>query len=142
MCLLRTNFFLIVDNYCCSGEKISDEMEALVGLMRQFCTDSARSSQLRTQCARSLALCSFLSLEQPSSVLTSAAALRSIWIGTKSSTVSPVLFCAALAGWSLLVQQVSIGKSVKSKIESCLKKSTENMKFYFPGLEKCIALGF
>uniref|UniRef100_A0A915PX93 Interferon-related developmental regulator N-terminal domain-containing protein n=1 Tax=Setaria digitata TaxID=48799 RepID=A0A915PX93_9BILA len=88
------------------GEKVASEIEPIISFLCQLCTDPSRSLQLRSQCARSVALCTFLSLEQSASILASVAALRSIWFGTKSSDASAKLFTIALLGWSLLVHQV------------------------------------
>uniref|UniRef100_A0AAF5PH92 Interferon-related developmental regulator N-terminal domain-containing protein n=1 Tax=Wuchereria bancrofti TaxID=6293 RepID=A0AAF5PH92_WUCBA len=87
------------------GEKIASEMEPVVSLLCQLCTDPARNIQLRSHCACSVALCTFLCLEQPTSILASIATLRSIWVTAKSSAASVELFCAALSGWSLLIHQ-------------------------------------
>ncbi|KAK6110526.1 Interferon-related developmental regulator (IFRD) family protein [Brugia pahangi] len=87
------------------GEKVASEMEPVVSLLCQLCSDPARNIQLRSHCARSVALCTFLCLEQPTSILSSVATLRSIWVTAKSSAASVELFCAALSGWSLLIHQ-------------------------------------
>ncbi|CAG9534157.1 unnamed protein product [Cercopithifilaria johnstoni] len=87
------------------GEKIAGEMESIVSFLCQICTDPTRNVQLRSQCARSTALCTFLCLEQPATILASVAALRSIWFTVKSSAVSVKLFCVALSGWSLLIHK-------------------------------------
>lgn len=90
------------------GEKVASEMEPVVSLLCQLCSDPARNIQLRSHCARSVALCTFLCLEQPTSILASVATLRSIWVTAKSNAASVGLFCAALSGWSLLIHQVRI----------------------------------
>ncbi|VDK81141.1 unnamed protein product [Litomosoides sigmodontis] len=87
------------------GEKIANEMEAVVSFLCQVCTDPARNIQLRSQCALSAALCALLCFEQPASILASIATLRRIWFTTKSNASSVKLFCAALSGWSLLIHQ-------------------------------------
>uniref|UniRef100_A0A1I7VDR6 IFRD domain-containing protein n=1 Tax=Loa loa TaxID=7209 RepID=A0A1I7VDR6_LOALO len=87
------------------GEKIASEIEPVVSFLCQLCIDPARNIRLRSQCARSVALCTFLCVEQPTSVLATADTLRSIWFTAKSSAASVKLFCAALSGWSLLIHQ-------------------------------------
>ncbi|KAL3982227.1 Interferon-related developmental regulator (IFRD) family protein [Acanthocheilonema viteae] len=80
-------------------------MEPVVSFLCQLSIDPARNVYLRRQCARSVALCTFLYLEQPTSILASIVTLRSIWFTAKSSAVSLNLFCAALSGWSLLIHR-------------------------------------
>ncbi|VDP11756.1 unnamed protein product [Onchocerca flexuosa] len=85
------------------GEKIASEMEPVVSFLCQLSIDPSRNIQLRSHCARSVALCTILCLEQPALILASVAALRSIWFAEKSNAASVKLFCVALSGWSLLI---------------------------------------
>ncbi|MCP9265971.1 Interferon-related developmental regulator 1 [Dirofilaria immitis] len=87
------------------GEKISNAIEPVVRFLCQLCVDPARNVQLRSQCARSVALCTFLCFEQPALILASVAALRSAWFTEKSNAASVKLFCTALSGWSLLIHR-------------------------------------
>lgn len=89
-------------------------MEAVVSFLCEVCTDPARNVQLRSQCASSAALCTLLCFEQPASILASIATLRSIWFTAKSNAAFVKLFCAALSGWCLLIDQVRI-KGLKRK---------------------------
>ncbi|VDM38686.1 unnamed protein product [Toxocara canis] len=87
------------------GDSLSEEMEPVANILRQTCTDGSRVERLRAQCASSLALCTYLCIEQPASLSQSASALRSVWMTTKSNVVSTALFSAAVSGWSLLIDQ-------------------------------------
>uniref|UniRef100_A0A914ZHN1 Interferon-related developmental regulator 1 n=1 Tax=Parascaris univalens TaxID=6257 RepID=A0A914ZHN1_PARUN len=87
------------------GDSLSEEIEPVVTILRQMCTDTSRVERLRAQFAHSLALCTYLCVEQPASLSLSASALRTVWTTTKCSAASTALFSAAVAGWSLLIHQ-------------------------------------
>lgn len=105
-------------------------MEPVVNFLCQLSLDPARNVQLRSHCARSVALCTFLCLEQPASILASVAVLRSMWFTAKSSATSVKLFCAALSGWSLLIHQVRIKCSKGRELSISLSVDMEVRNYF------------
>ncbi|VBB26767.1 unnamed protein product [Acanthocheilonema viteae] len=112
-------------------------MEPVVSFLCQLSIDPARNVYLRRQCARSVALCTFLYLEQPTSILASIVTLRSIWFTAKSSAVSLNLFCAALSGWSLLIHRVRIFKEKQTTTSLFIGGSQKHVSVFICLAKSC-----
>ncbi|VDK55600.1 unnamed protein product [Anisakis simplex] len=87
------------------GDSLSDQIEPIINILVQISTDSSRCEKIRVQCLNTLSICTYLCVEQASTLSTCANSLRSVWITTKANSISTSVFSAALAGWSLLINQ-------------------------------------
>ncbi|VDM65603.1 unnamed protein product [Strongylus vulgaris] len=86
------------------GEEMGADIEECLGTLRALVTDPAKSEQLRSFCALSIAVSTHVASVSDESVAASIKALRSVWANIKLTAHSTRLYSSTLESWCLLLQ--------------------------------------
>ncbi|KHJ43700.1 laminin EGF-like protein [Trichuris suis] len=119
----------------------SEAISRLTNTMKAVVMDGSQPTQLRCQCATSLGICAFGSLEEPEEIYIITEALRSVWAQTKigsGSASDAKLFCAALCSWAFVATNFS-----RRYLEDAIPKNVTKLCAFFasPSLDIRIRAG-
>uniref|UniRef100_A0A914UUU0 Interferon-related developmental regulator 1 n=1 Tax=Plectus sambesii TaxID=2011161 RepID=A0A914UUU0_9BILA len=109
------------------GVDASELVVKLLEPIRSNCADESMSLAYRAECASTLGLCGYLSVDEVEPLLQCLQCVRNVWMTVKSgnSTNESVgLFCAATAAWGLLLEEKAKGNTriVKDALTTDLPK--------------------